>query len=75
MNSKTYHGAFEELSFSFAEGGTCVNGKLCHEGFQCSHCLEINSAGYLIVHVLHKIDPCGGPRGNPSSLEVFPSLC
>ena len=68
-------GAFEELSFSFAEKGTCVNGKLCHKGFQHSRHPEINSAGYLVVHVLHKIDPCGGPHGNPSSLEIRPSLC
>ena len=68
-------GAFEELSFSFAEGGTCVNGKLCYESFQCVRHPEINSVGYLIVHVLHKIDPCGGPRRNPSSLEIHYSLC
>ena len=53
-------GTFEELSFSFAEGGTCVNGKLCYESFQCARRPEINSAGDLVVHVLHKIDPCEG---------------
>ena len=68
-------GAFEELLFSFAEGGTCVNGKFCHKGFQRPRRPEVNSAGYLIVHVLHKIDPRRGQRGNPSSLEVRPSLC
>ena len=68
-------GPFEELSFSFAERATCVKGKLRHKGFQRSRRPEINIAGYLVVHVLHKFDPCGGPRGKPMSLEVCPFLC
>ena len=68
-------GTAEKLSFSFAERSACVDGKLCHEGFQRSRRLEIDSAGYLVVHMLHKIDPCGGPHKNPSSLKVRPLLC
>ena len=68
-------GIFETLSFSVAERSACLNGKLCHKGLQCARRPEVDSAGYLVVHVLHKVDPCGGPHRKPSSLKVRPPLC
>ena len=56
--------SFEKLSFSFAEGSTCVDGELRHKGFKGSRCLEINSAGYLVVHLFSILILVGVQAGN-----------